>query len=95
MIHDTRIRLLSNKPVRNRSFVLYWMQVSHRTEYNHALEYATIRANRLGKPLVVYFGLTEDCLTANERHYYFMLEGLREVQSSLAKRGIGMVVLCC
>jgi len=57
------------------------MQASHRTEYNHALKYAVLRANELDKPLVVYFGLTNDYPVANERHYYFMLDGLREARA--------------
>jgi deoxyribodipyrimidine photo-lyase len=46
----------------------------------------------LRKPLVVFFGITDRFPEANERHYYFMLEGLREVKASLEKRGIQMVV---
>jgi deoxyribodipyrimidine photo-lyase len=69
------------------------MQSSHRAEYNHALEYAILRANQLDKLLLVYFGITDDYPEANETHYYFMLEGLREAQSSLEGRGVGMVIL--
>jgi len=52
------------------------MQASQRTEYNHALEYAILKANELNKPLIVYFGITDNYSKTNERHYYFMLEGL-------------------
>jgi deoxyribodipyrimidine photo-lyase len=41
----------------------------------------------------VFFGLSEHYPEANERHYAFMLEGLKEVKQSLEKRGIRMVVL--
>nr|WP_253197195.1 deoxyribodipyrimidine photo-lyase [Clostridium algidicarnis] len=68
------------------------MQSSQRTEYNHALEYAIIQANSLKKPLIVYFGLTDGFPEANERHYYFMLEGLKEVKEELAKRDIKMLI---
>ncbi len=68
------------------------MQASPRIEYNHALEYAILRANRLKKPVIGYFGLTERFPEANLRHYVFLLEGLREVQESLQKMGIQIVI---
>jgi len=43
--------------------------------------------------VVVCFGLTDDFPEASERHYRFMLEGLKEVKNALADRGIQMVVL--
>lgn len=72
--------------------MLYWMQASQRIEYNHALEYAIQQANELNKPLVVFFGITDRFPEANERHYHFMLQGLREVQAELRERDIQMVV---
>ena len=73
-------------------FVLYWMQASQRAWENPALEYAAEKANELGKPLVVLFGLTADFPGANARHYLFMLEGLEETRKDLDKRGVRMVV---
>jgi deoxyribodipyrimidine photo-lyase len=73
-------------------FVLYWMQASQRTEYNHALEYAIRQGNDLGLPVVVFFGITDRFPEANARHYRFMLEGLREVRKGLEERGILFVV---
>lgn len=72
--------------------MLYWMQAAQRAEWNHALEYAIRRANDLHKPLVVFFGLTDNWPEANLRHYAFMLEGLREVRQALEARGIQMVI---
>lgn len=69
------------------------MQASQRTEYNHALEYAILKGNELHQPVIVFFGITDHFPEANERHYFFMLEGLREVKRSLEKRGIQMVIL--
>ena len=68
------------------------MQSSQRAEQNHALEYAVQRANDLDQRLLVVFGLTDDYPEANLRHYTFMLEGLKDVQEALEKRGIKMVV---
>jgi deoxyribodipyrimidine photo-lyase len=68
------------------------MQAAQRAEWNHALEFAAAQANDLGRPLVVFFGLTADFPEANERHYAFMLEGLAETAHTLGERGIPMVV---
>jgi deoxyribodipyrimidine photo-lyase len=91
-IHNTRIQLLNDLEVRKGDYVLYWMQQSQRAEMNHALEYAIGEANRLEQGVLVGFGLMDDYPEANLRHYTFMLEGLKETQSSLAKRGLKMVV---
>jgi len=92
MVQQERIITLNSKPVREGRYVLYWMQAAQRAEYNHALEYAIQRANELKKPVVVLFGLTDKYPEANERHYYFMLEGLSDVRKALEARGIQMVI---
>jgi deoxyribodipyrimidine photo-lyase len=68
------------------------MQQSQRAEWNHALEHAIDAANDAGLPLVVGFGITVRFPGASLRHYRFMLEGLRETQQSLERRGIRLVV---
>lgn len=68
MIQKERLKGLNKKGIKDGKYVIYWMQASQRTEYNHALEYAISKANELNKPL-------------NERSYYFMLEGLKEVKA--------------
>jgi deoxyribodipyrimidine photo-lyase len=88
----TRIQLLNDADLAKGKYVLYWMQQSQRAEYNHALEYAIHKANRLGQGVLVAFGLTDDYPEANLRHYTFMLEGLQETRRTLAGRGIKMVV---
>jgi deoxyribodipyrimidine photo-lyase len=93
MIQQERIKALNKKEVKRGAYVLYWMQASQRTEYNHALEYAIIRANELRQPVVVFFGMTDTFPEANERHYTFMLEGLKEAKQSLERRTIQMVLL--
>jgi len=92
MIQKERIKLLNQKGVSKGKYVLYWMQASQRTEYNHALEYGIFKANELRQPIIVFFGITDHFPEGNERHYYFMLEGLREVKQSLEERGIQMVI---
>lgn len=92
MIQPERITPLNGLEVRRGRYVLYWMQAAQRVDYNHALEYAIDRANRLEVPVVVAFGLTADFPEANARHYHFMLAGLDEVRRELASRGILMVL---
>jgi len=92
MIEETRIRPLNKKLPVKGEYILYWMQASQRAEYNHALEFAIEQANQRELPLIAYFGLTDAFPEANERHYYFMLEGLKDVQQTLNSRGIGFVI---
>ncbi len=91
-IQGERTKRLNDLMVRDGRYVLYWMQAAQRSEYNHALEYAIEKANDLNRPLVVFFGITERFPEANERHYWFMLEGLLEVKNSLEERGIQIVI---
>jgi deoxyribodipyrimidine photo-lyase len=93
MISPTRVKLLNDKPVdASKPAVLYWLQQAQRVAYNHALAHAIARANELGKPLVVVFGLMDDYPEATERHYAFMLEGLRDLHAELGKLGALFVV---
>ncbi|MEG3225481.1 MAG: deoxyribodipyrimidine photolyase [Methanobacteriales archaeon Met13] len=92
MIQKERISLLNDEKTKKGNYVLYWMQASARAHYNHALEYAVKNANELDKPLMVYFGLTNDFPEANQRHYHFLLEGLRETQRELKNRNVKMVI---
>jgi deoxyribodipyrimidine photo-lyase len=93
VIQAERIKILGDATAREGEYVLYWMQAAQRSEYNHALEYAIEKANKLGIPPVVVFCLVSDFPEANARHFAFMLEGLKETQCALASRGIQMVVL--
>ena len=92
MINEDRVKRLNDQNIRMGNFVLYWMQATQRAEYNHALEYSILKANKLNLPILVYFGITESYPEANERHYWFMLEGLKEVQLALEENGIKMVI---
>ncbi len=91
-IHDARVRSLGGRPARGGRFVLYWMQQSQRATGNHALEYAIQRANALGLPVRVGFGLTDGYPEATWRHFQFMVEGLIETAAALDARGIPFVL---
>jgi hypothetical protein len=38
MVQKERIKALNKKEMKKGAYVLYWMQGSQRSEYNHALE---------------------------------------------------------
>ncbi len=93
-IQAERVQALNDTEVAAEgAYVLYWMQQAQRAELNHALEYAVHRADELGQPVLVAFGLMDDYPEANRRHYHFMLQGLADVEAALAKRDITFVVL--
>ena len=92
MIEAERIRRLNQVPERDGAYVLYWMQQSQRASFNPALELAIGIANDRKLPVAVGFGLMDDYPEANARHYTFMLQGLREVEATLAERGVAFVI---
>jgi len=92
MIKEERIRKLNSNSFQKNEFILYWMQASQRIEYNHAFEYAKILSNKYEKPLVIYFGLTDNYPEANLRHYSFMLEGLIELKKDFEKQNISFII---
>lgn len=92
MVHEERIAVLNDRPVRRGRYVLYWMQASQRTAENPALEVAIERANAHGLPLVVGFGLTADYPEANARHFAFMLQGLAETAREIEQKGAAFVL---
>lgn len=93
MVEDERLSELNGKPVNpDGRYVLYWMQASQRTRYNHALAEAVARAGKLDKPVVVAFGFMDNYPEANARHYAFMLQGLTDVAVNLKDKGIRFVM---
>jgi deoxyribodipyrimidine photo-lyase len=92
-MHQDRIKHIINKKVdAPKKYVLYWMQQSQRVHYNHALQFAINEANKENLPLVVFFGIDDSYPEANLRHFAFMLEGLKEVQTLLNKLGITFIL---
>ena len=91
---ERRFKLLNEKGIESKGqYILYWMQGSQRTRYNHCLEYGVLKANEMKKPLIVIFNLVDGYPEANERHYAFMLEGLKDVKEALAERKIEFYIL--
>lgn len=92
MIQAARVQPLNDRPVRQGHHVLWWVQASHRSRCNHALEFAVRQANAAGLPVVACFGLTDAYPEANLRHYAFLVEGLAALGAGLRGRGVQLVV---
>ena len=68
--------------------MLYWMQVTQRAHDNFALNFAIEQADVLGLPLQVYHGLRHDYPWASDRFHTWILEGVVDLYSGFAARGI-------
>ncbi len=82
----------AGSPRQGARCVVYWMQRAMRIVDNPALDVAIEAANLLGLPVVVFFSVIPNYPNANLRHYHFMAQGLRDVQTDAAERGVGFVV---
>jgi deoxyribodipyrimidine photo-lyase len=69
-------------------FVLYWMQATHRLDENWALRLATLEADRLGKPLLIYQGLDPTYEHASDRIHSFILHNARELSARADELGL-------
>jgi deoxyribodipyrimidine photo-lyase len=83
-MNEERVWFLNTGHDRNGP-VVYWMSRDQRSVDNWALSHAQEIAISKASPLFVVFNLIPGFLGAGERHYRFMLEGLREVEISLSK----------
>jgi deoxyribodipyrimidine photo-lyase len=84
-----RVRLRRDQPPReDGAFVLYWMTMYRRAEWNFALERAVRWALRLERPLVVLEALRCDYPWASERLHRFVLEGMRDNAAAFAGKPV-------
>ncbi|HMA68995.1 MAG TPA: deoxyribodipyrimidine photo-lyase, partial [Candidatus Mcinerneyibacterium sp.] len=92
-IKKERVREYLKKPINKQgNYVLYWMQRSQRATSNHALDLSIKYANEFDLPLLILFIVLNKYPESNERHYYFMLEGLREVEKNINNAGGNFVI---
>jgi len=92
-VSDPRVRVRHPGPADpDGRCVVYWMQRSQRAVDNPALDVAIDAGNALRKPVVAFFGLHAFVERANLRHYQFLVEGLPELATGLARRGVGFVL---
>lgn len=86
---NERVRLINQVPENTKGrYVLYWMQIFKRVDFNHALNFAIQQANLRRLPLVVYEGLKYYYPWASDRLHTFILEGVEEKRREFARRGI-------
>ncbi len=94
LIDERRLARLNDKGARGGDYALYWMQASQRAELNQTLEFAIQRANRSNVPLVVVCVLHPEVGIRTKRQLQFVLQGLDDVHSALARRNIPLIVRC-
>jgi len=92
LMKEKRIKILQDGNTQNGP-VVYWMQRDQRVNDNWALIYAYEKAKEKNEQLIVVFNLVTNFLEATLRQYYFMIEGLKEVEQNLAKLNIPFVLL--
>jgi len=86
---DKRVTCLKAAPIpKNARYVLYWMQMAKRAEFNHGLNFAIAKANELKLPLLVYEGLKYDYPYACDRIHQFILENSVELNGRFREKGI-------
>lgn len=79
------------RPIAGRDYVLYWIQSTQRAHDNFALNFAIERGDELGLPVVAYFSLRPDYPWASDRFHAFMLEGVLDMATGLAAKGVTFV----
>ena len=92
LVNPKRVRELKGGKVGDGP-VLYWCSRDQRVADNWALIHACETAAATGAPVAVVFSLVTKILGAGARQDGFMLRGLREMESTLASKGIKFVLL--
>jgi deoxyribodipyrimidine photo-lyase len=73
--------------------IVYWMRRDQRVDDNWALLYALDLCRKTGCRLQLVFCLNPQYLYFNIRHYYFLIEGLKEVEKRCFRLKIPFTVL--
>lgn len=80
-----RSHLYSNgSPNHRGDFVICWLHHAFRVEENPTLDVARHLASQSGLPLLIYQAVCEHYRYASDRHHWFMLEGIRDLQEQMA-----------
>jgi deoxyribodipyrimidine photo-lyase len=91
-ILEKRARQLNEVEIKSGP-VVYWLSRDQRTKDNWALLAAQELALSRKAPVIVVFTLANSFLGATYRQYSFMLDGLKELEESLASKNIPFVIL--
>jgi deoxyribodipyrimidine photo-lyase len=79
------------EPKPEGEYVLYWMQINRRFQYNYALEYAVGWADKLGKPLLILEAFSCDYPWASDRIHTFMMQGMKEHLEYAEKKNLNYI----
>ena len=82
--------LNDNEVRRDGRFVLCWLQQALRADENPLVEAALHLGNALGRPVLVYHGISQRYPHASDRLHWMLLGGSRGVARDCARRGIAM-----
>jgi len=94
MVDKQRVRQLNQNQTSDANGpVVYWMSRDQRAKNNWALLYALELANKNNVACFVAFTLAPQFLEATWRQYHFMIEGLKETESTLQKHQIPFYLL--
>lgn len=91
-MNKKRIKILKEVGAK-KGPIIYWMQREQRVNDNWALIYAYEKSLETKQTLIVVFNIVDKFLQATLRQYYFMIEGLKEVESKLDKLNIRFELL--
>ena len=84
-----RVVLLNERRVQPKGhYVLYWMRSTQRFEDNWALRMATLEADRIGKPLLIYHELSPRRAYASTRFHTFAMQGAQELAARALHLGL-------
>ncbi|MEJ5173482.1 MAG: deoxyribodipyrimidine photo-lyase [Hydrogenothermaceae bacterium] len=75
-----------------KKYILYCMESSQRIDYNYALYFAVKLADKLNKPVITVFNITDSYNYSNVRYYKFMIEGILKLREDFKKLGIKFVI---
>ncbi len=90
-MNEKRIRILREGHY-DKGPIIYWMQRDQRINDNWALVHAINEANNRNENVIVIFIIPNKFLDATLRQYYFIIEGLKEVEINLSKLNIPFFV---
>ena len=87
-----RVHPLNDAPVRpDGDYVLCWLQQALRADENPLVEVALRLGNALGRPVLVYHGISQRYPYASDRLHWMLLGGSRDVARGCARRDLAMV----
>jgi deoxyribodipyrimidine photo-lyase len=92
-LEDERIKRVNDKDINYKGrYILYYMRLSSREDFNYALEFGIRLSNEYKKPLIVYTSLSEHSKFSNLRIYKFLIEGMIKTKKLIEERGIKFII---